>query len=293
MIILATGLSGLVGTRIAGLLPQYSFIDLSRKTGIDITNRDEVRKKIFETEADYILHLAAKTDVDGCEKERDLGTESEAWKINVEGTRNVVGAASEKDIPVIYFSTEFVFDGEKPVGELYREEDTPNPVNFYAQTKYEGEKIVQENQKNIILRIAYPYRAQFEKNDFVRAILSRLKNNQPIAAITDHTMTPTFIDDIALALDVLFQKKESGIYHAVGNQRLSPYEAAMTIAETFSCDRNLISETTRAQFFKDRAVRPFNLGISNDKITELGAHMHTFKEGLQTIKQQLEGELLV
>lgn len=286
MKILGTGLNGLVGSRIVELLSgKYEFENLSRSSGVDITNENQVLEKITNSDAQIVLHLAAKTDVDGCEKDKELGEEGEAWKINVLGTQNVANACLATNKKLIYISTDFVFDGEK---EVYYEEDIPDPINWYAQTKYEGEKIVQ-NLKTpwVIARIAYPYRANFTKIDFFRAIKKRLQEGLPVAGVTDHIFTPTFIDDIAFVIDALIKNTSQGIFHAVGSQSLTPYDAALLIAKTFDLDQNLISKTTREEFFKDRAQRPFQLALKNDKITESGVRMKTFEEGLREVKKQI------
>lgn len=288
--IIGTGLSGLVGSRVVELLDaKHSFEDISRKTGTDITDAEAVLARIQKSDAEFIIHMAAFTNVDGAEEQKALGENSEAWKINVIGTENVVKAAEATGKKLISISTDFVFDGKNTPEGGYTEENTPNPVNWYATTKYEGEKRVQVSTAPwTIVRIAYPYRADFEKNDFFRAMKNRLAQGLEIKAIIDHTYCPTFIDDVAGVLDVLISQNKTGIYHATGSQALSPHAAAMVIAETFSLDKNLIGTTTRAEYFKDKAERPFDLSMNNDKIKQLGVTLHGFEEGLQIIKQQLQ-----
>ncbi len=288
MKILGTGMRGLIGSRIIELLKdKYEFENLDRTSGVDITNREKILEVLMASDAKIVLHLAAKTDVDGCEKDKELAEFGDAWKINVEGTRNVSEACLKSGKKIIYVSTDFVFDGKIEEGEFYSEEDIPNPINWYAKTKYEGEKIIQELNDWIIIRLAYPYRASFEKNDFMRVILNRLKQNQPVVAITDHIFCPTFIDDVANAIDKLLETDSRGIFHAVGGQCLTPYEAAGEIARQFNLDNALISKTTREEFFKDRAARPFRLALKNDKIGKLGVSMKTFEQGLKAMKTQL------
>ncbi|MEX2013238.1 MAG: SDR family oxidoreductase [Candidatus Levyibacteriota bacterium] len=284
MKILGTGLSGLVGSRIVELLKtSYNF----ESSVVDITDKENIQNKIKNSDAEIILHLAAKTNVDGCEEEKDLEKESEAWKINVSGTESVARASLESGKKLIYVSTDFVFDGEKD--GPYIEEDVPNPVNFYAKTKYEGEKKVQEVcQDFLIVRIAYPYRANFERTDFMRAILGRLKDNKPIAGIVDHIFTPTFVDDVAVGLDVLIKNDARGIYHLAGGSSLSPHEASLKIAEVFNLDKSLISKTTRGEYFMGKARRPFKLALKNDRIEELGVSTRSFEEGLKAVKEQLK-----
>ena len=150
-------------------------------------------------------------------------------------------------------------------------------------------KIVQ-NLKTpwIIIRIAYPYRANFAKLDFLRAILGKLQEGKSIAAIIDNIFTPTFIDDSASALDILINSNSKGIFHVVGSQSLTSFEAASLIADEFNLDKSKISKTTRSEFFSNRAARPFQLALKNDKITKLGVRMKTFEKGIREIKSQLD-----
>lgn len=287
--IIGTGLSGLVGSRIVELLGlSYDFEDISRKTGTDITDGASVLSRLQNSEAEYVIHMAAYTNVDGAEAEKDLKEQSESWKINVLGTENVVRAAETTGKRIIYISTDFVFDGEDTPKGGYTEEATPHPINWYATTKYEAELRVKEAKTSwIIVRIAYPYRAQFEKNDFMRAMKKRLEEGLPIQAITDHLYSPTFIDDIAYSLDALIKNTVEGIYHVTGSQALSPYDAALVIAKEFGLNSDLIDRTTRSEYFSGKAKRPFDLSINNAKIKSLGVSLKGFEEGLQEIKKQL------
>ncbi len=290
MKIIGTGLSGLVGSRIVDLLKdKYEFVDLSLKEGFDVRHKEFVFKAISESDASIVLHLAAKTDVDGCEQEKAQGTESDAWKINVEGTQNVSEACKATGKMLIYFSTDFVFDGKKEVGG-YKEEDMPNPINFYARTKYEGEKIVQSFKIPwIIARLAYPYRASFLRKDFVRRMMELFETDNAFKIVTDHVISPTFIDDLAPALDALIRNKATGIFHVVGSSSLSPAECGAKIAEKFIYNKLLMMPVKREDFFKNKACRPFRLAMRNDKIQRLGVKMRTFDEGLEELKRQLSG----
>ena len=284
--ILATGLSGLVGSRIQELLEdRFDFTDLSLTSGVDITDSESVEKHIQNSEAKIILHMAAKTDVDGCEEDKILGEEGAAWLVNVVGTENIVDSAQKTGKKVIYISTDFVFDGTK---ESYREEDEPNPVNWYGYTKYEGEQLVSRlGASGAIVRIAYPYRAEYTpKKDFLRRILEKLRNGEQLQGVTDHIFTPTFIDDIAQALLVLFQKDITGIYHVVGSQSLSVYAAIARIADIFGFE-NDIQAVTREKYFRQKAFRPSKLALKNDRIGKLGVKMKTFEEGLLEIKRHV------
>lgn len=284
--IIGTGLSGMVGTRVIELLrDDFEFTDLSLATGVDIADIDQVMSYLESNDAKIILHMAAKTDVDGCEDDKILGEEGAAWRVNVEGTHNIAQAARKLNKRVIYISTDFVFDGTK---DSYTEEDEPNPVNWYGYTKYEGENAVKKAHISYsIVRLAYPYRANFPlKLDFVRRIIEKGKKGEKIFGLTDHIFTPTFIDDIASALHILFTRDVNGIFHVVGSQSLTPYDAEKKILQEFGLHATLES-TVRRDFFKDRAFRPFKLSLKNDKIRNLGLAMRSFEEGLLEMKRQM------
>src|SRR5258708_2821605 len=288
--LLITGVNGLDGSRIVELLAKiYTIETISQSSGVDITNRQTIIAAIKKSDATVVLHLAAKADVDGCEKDKALEKDGDAWKVNVEGTRNVVAACTESNKKILFISTDFVFGGDDTPKNGYGEEDNPNPVNWYAQTKYEGEKIVKNASIPwIIARIAYPYRANFAtKKDFVRIFKSLLEQGKQLKLITDHINSATFIDDIASAIATLISHEATGRYHVTGSSSLSPYEQGLTVAKIFNLDELLIGKITREEFFKDRAARPFNLSMNNDKILALGVKMKTFAEGVQEVKNQI------
>lgn len=289
MRIIGTGLSGLVGSRVVELLGnEYEFEDISRKTGTDILDKESILKRLQNSDAAFVLHLAAYTNVDEAEKEKDLKENSTAWKMNVEGTKNVLAAAEATNKHIIHVSTDMVFPGIKNPPERYTEEDATGAVGWYAKTKEEAEKVVEKAKIPwTILRIAYPYRANFEKKEYVRIFKWLLEEKREIKAVADHFFTPTFIDDLADVIQLVLDKKLTGIYHAGGKDAVSPYDVAIKIAEEFDLDKNLVSKTTREEFFKDKAPRAYNLSLDSAKIEGLGVRLRGLEEGLQAIKKQL------
>ena len=271
-----TGADGLVGSRIVELLKQdFQFIPIPQSK-MDITNVDEVNSILKRIDFDVFLHLAAYTNVAGAETNKEI-----CFKINRDGTRNVFDIVTAKGKKFIYISTDFVFDGTSPP---YFEDSTPNPIATYAASKYEGEKVVKGSA--MIVRIAYPYRAAFgPKKDFFRTFKSLLEQKKPLTMITDSLMTPTFIDDIAYGLKYLFNNFSPETYHLVGSRSLSPYDAAIKVAETFGLDKSLIGKTTYQQYVKDKAALPRLADIRSKKNDFW--KMKTFEEGLEEIKKQL------
>lgn len=282
MNIIGTGLSGLVGSRIVTLLSDYTFENLSLETGVDITDKQVVEKRIFQSDAPWVFHFAAVTDVDGAEKERGQGTRGKTWTVNVTATEHVVGACKRAGKRLLYISTDFVFDGKK---KSYSEEDVPKPGGWYAITKYEGEKRVAAlSAQSLIIRIANPYSAYpGGKKDFVHKIIELLQNGQTIKAPADQIFVPTFIDDIAGAIDRLVRNGSSGIFHVVGSTALSPFDAAVEITRRFGFSDTKVKKTTFKEYFSGRAPRPLRAALKNDKITGLGVHMSSFDEGLEKV----------
>lgn len=268
--IAVTGATGLVGSRVIELLNNdFDFVSLTQ-VELDITDNDSVKKRLHMLDADLLLHLAAYTNVDAAETEKEM-----AKRINVDGTRNLFNAAQQKKIQFLYISTDFVFDGTN--NAPFDEDSTPNPICYYGQTKYEGEQIVKD--RAMIVRISYPYRASYDKRpDFMRTIKKLLSEGKPIAGIIDSVFVPTFIDDIAFGLKYLMNNYSPNIYHMVGSKSTTPYNAFTQIARTFGLDEKLITKTTYNEFFSGRAKRPRN-GITVSKKNNF-QRMMSFEEGL-------------
>jgi dTDP-4-dehydrorhamnose reductase len=271
-----TGADGLVGSRIIELLKNdFEFIPLSQSS-MDITNKEQVDSTLKNLDFDIFFHLAAYTNVPGAESNKEL-----CFKINRDGTKNVFEAVNQKQKKFIYVSTDFVFDGINPP---YFEDSIPNPSSVYAYSKYEGEKIIDGN--GMIVRIAYPYRSSFElKKDFFRTFKSYLESGKTLSMITDSLMTPTFIDDIAYGLKYLFNNYSPKIFHLVGSESISPFDAALTVAEAFNLDKALIGKTTYEEYVKGKAKLPQFATIKsrNNNFYQ----MKGFKDGLEEIKKQL------
>jgi dTDP-4-dehydrorhamnose reductase len=289
--IIATGLSGMVGSRLAELLAdEWQFENLSLETGVDITNFALLEKKFSQSPAKVCFHLAAVTDVDGCEKQKEQGEESLAWKVNVEATGEIARLCRTNNIYLVYISTEFIFAGTKPLGQLYSENDSPNPINWYGQTKLMGEKGVQKNSQDyLIVRLASPYRDDFpEKLDFARAIRACLEQSQTVNAISDGMFTPTLVDDFARGLRKIVQIRPQGILHLVGSEPLSPLAATQEIADLYGFGKDLILPITNQEYFQKqgRALRGKNLAMSNTKAESLGIKMKSFSEGMRYLKEQ-------
>lgn len=292
--LLATGLTSMVGSRFQELYPDYAFENLDLSTGVDITNSDLVKQKISQSNAHALIHFAAFTNVDAANLESG-DKDGPCHKINVLGTRAVAQVCATSNKYLIHISTDFVFDGKNPPPGGYTEVDTPHPIEWYGQTKLWAEEEVQKSgARYVIARITYPYRAHFPaKLDLVRKLIAKFQEKKDIPAFTNHIITPTFIDDIAVALKTFLAQKPTGIYHVVGSSPVSDFELATAIAEIFNFDKTLIKPTDLEEFLKT-ATRPYqkNLSTSNAKLTrDFKLPMSTLHEGLQKMKQQTEAQI--
>lgn len=286
MNILGTGLSGLVGTRLVTLLGDHmTFQNLSLESGVDITKKDDVDSYFKNSDASWVFHLAAYTDVQGAEKERELQENSAAWKVNVGATEHIVANCRKYHKRLLYIDTDYAFDGKSGP---YDENAPTNPLGWYAITKTEGAKrVISLGENGLVIRISNPYRSHpVGKKDFVHKMLERLEQGLEITAPHDQHFVPTFIDDLAKAINVLVQENASGIYHVVSSSSLSPYEAAITIARVFGFSEDLVGKTTFAHMFKDRAPVPQHAVLTQQKIQRLGLTPRTFLDGVMEVKSQ-------
>jgi len=286
MDIIGTGLSGLVGSRVVSQLsPKFSFTDLSKETGFDLMDFSRIRTTITGSTAPWVFHFAAYTDVQGAEQEKDQKEQSISWKVNVSATENIVNICHDTEKRLLYISTDYVFDGTQ---DTYDENDTPNPLSWYGKTKYEGEKLVQTlGPPALIIRIANPYRSNpVGKMDFVHKMLERMQSGLEIQTPTDQIFSPTYIDDLAFALEKLITAKARGIYHVVALNGITPYEAARCVAEEFRFHNALVTPVLYDQYFSGKALPPKHAHLKHGKIDALGVTLHTFGEGLNAVRRQ-------
>ena len=182
--------------------------------------------EIGDFEPDLVIHTAAMTDVDGCE----LNPEA-AHKVNALGTRNVALACQRCDAPILYISTDYIFDGTKE--EPYLESDEPNPINVYGRSKLDGEGFVRDLvNRYYIVRTAWLY-AQGGDN-FVNKILGLAEERNELSVVTNEVGSPTYGPDLAHAISRLIEHPLYGTYHLVNEGSCSRYEFAAKILELAS-----------------------------------------------------------
>jgi dTDP-4-dehydrorhamnose reductase len=189
----------------------------------DIT-QSNTSDRIVKLAPTLTIHLAAYTDVDGCERDSER-----AWQTNSIGTRNVAIACRTLDIPMIHVSTDYVFDGTKPAP--YAEWDLPSPASVYGQTKLDGELWVKKLVRRFfVVRTSWLYGEG--GHNFIAAILKKAKQTNVIKVVADQIGSPTYTKDLATAIRQLSQTEEFGTYHITNSGWTSWFEFAKAIIET-------------------------------------------------------------
>lgn len=288
--LIATGLSGLIGSRFQEVYGhKYDFTSIDLTTGVDITDKSSVETAIKSSPADNILHLAAYTDVTAADKQTG-DKDGLCYQVNVVGTENIAKAAKKYSKYLIHISTDFVFDGTKK--KPYTEEDRTNPIEWYGQTKAEAEEVIKrtlDKRQFSILRTSFPFRAQFKpKLDLIRKLIQGLEKDNLPPMFTDHTITPTFVDDLCKVFFMFTLKRPSGIYHATGSSHVSDYELATLVKETFNLKGKVKPGSLEEYLAKNKRPYQKALRMSNKKLQEeLGNPMLPVASALQIMKTQM------
>jgi dTDP-4-dehydrorhamnose reductase len=249
--VVLTGSSGMLGHDIAAVFEDHDLEGFSSKD-LDITDREEVYGRIRDLRPDLVIHAAAYTDVDGCESDRDR-----AFRINGIGTRNLAIACQSTGCPIVYISSDYVFDGKK--GSPYTEWDDPNPVNVYGLSKLMGERfIVSLTNRFFIVRTSWLF-GKAGRN-FVDTICCLLQERDAIDVVDDQVGCPTYTRDLALKLREVIQAGY-GIYHVTNSSHCSWYEFAAEIARLQSSDAEI--RPVSSDKFGRPAVRPAFSALDN------------------------------
>lgn len=201
---------------------------LTDRHSMDITNYDQVLHTFEKVKPSVVLHLAAATDVDRCEKEMDW-----AYKTNVLGTQNIVFCCKKWNVLLVYVSTSSVFNGRKKEG--YTEFDTPDPVNVYARTKWEGEKIVQIFlDRYFIVRASWMIGGGQERDKkFVSKMIQLCKTKETVDVVNDRFGTITYAKDLLRNIRSLLDIPFYGLYHVASRGACTRYDIAREIAKYF------------------------------------------------------------
>ncbi len=296
--ILVTGSNGLLGQKITEKVLTdggVNLIDTSRGKNkyptdsnytyveMDVTNYAKVAEVLNAYKPDTVIHTAAMTNVDICHAERQA-----CWALNVDATKNLASLCDELNIHFIYISTDFVFDG---LNGPYKEDDTPNPVSYYGESKLAGELATQQmNGSWAIIRtiLVYGILHDMSRNNIVLWAKGALEKGLPINVVNDQWRMPTLADELASACLLAAQQKAEGIYHISGKEMMTIVDIVKAVAKFWNLDQSLINEVSSATLNQE-AKRPLKTGfVLNKAVTQLGYKPHTFTEALQLVDAQMQ-----
>ncbi len=261
-----TGSNGMFGQDAARLFVDSGYDVLrANKADLDVTNLAQVREIFAKNKIDFVLHAAAYTKVDDAETNKDL-----VFLINAEGAENMAIASGEKAVPMIYISTDYVFDGEK--GTAYLVSDKTNTINVYGASKLAGEENVRrENPMHYIARTSWLY-GDHGKN-FVDTMVQLSKNQTSLKVVNDQLGCPTWTCDLAEGIKNLIEKKMPfGIYHLCGGGFTTWFGLAKKIFEILKIEIEVIPVSTAE--FPRPAKRPRFSAMDN------GGLIRNWEEGL-------------
>ena len=296
--ILVTGSNGLLGQKITEKVlaegrvkliatskgaNRYPIVEGYKYIEMDILDNAWVKEVISTHQPDAIIHTAAMTNVDTSEENKEL-----CYALNVKATQNLVSLCEEYQIHFIHLSTDFIFDG---INGPYAEEDAPNPLSYYGETKLLAELAVKESNANwAILRtiLVYGITKDMSRSNIVLWAKGALEKGLPINAVNDQRRMPTLAEDLADACLLAAENDALGVYHISGKDDMSIVEIVRKVADYWLLDQSLISEISSGNL-NQNAKRPGRTGFILDKaIKDLKYHPHSFEDGLKILDEQMK-----
>ncbi|MBQ7265257.1 MAG: dTDP-4-dehydrorhamnose reductase [Firmicutes bacterium] len=232
---------------------------------LDITDLEAVKKAVFATSPDVLIHCAAWTNVDGAE---DSENRDAVYNANVTATENLAKCAEKIGAKMIYISTDYVFGdlSDEPISE---DDGRIYPLNFYGETKFMGEQVVKDNcSRAFTVRISWVFGKK--GNNFVKTMLSLCDKYESIKVVNDQWGRPTYTPDLAKLLLEMSKSDKYGTYHATNEgEYVNRYDMVRQIyAEAKK--RTKVYPVSTEEYGKPKALRPKNSKLSTDKLKEAG-----------------------
>lgn len=292
MKLLVTGASGLLGINLAmEAMPEHDVVGVDRgrlksapfpviKT--NFFNRHAFDAALDSTQPDWVINCAALANLEECEKHPD-----QAKILNVDLPRELANACAKRNIRFVHISTDAVFDGTKE--DAYTEEESPNPLGVYAQSKLDGEHAVfVENPQAVVARVNFYGWSLTNRRSLGEFFVNNLSEGKQVNGFTDVIFCPMLVNHTARLLLEMLQKNLSGLYHVVGAQPMNKYQFGVEIARMFGLNESLISpKSILASSLTAR--RSHNLWLSVHKLsTDLGHSLPEFSTGLDQFYTQLQ-----
>ncbi|KAI8642932.1 RmlD-like substrate binding domain-containing protein [Parasitella parasitica] len=270
MKVVVTGASGLL---VVGTAFSRTKGDLAK---LDLTDAAAVERFLKEQKPDVLVHCAAERRPDVAERDRDA-----VLRLNVETPRDLGKICKETGIMLIYISTDYVFDGNSPPYEV---EDKPNPLNFYGQTKLDGEEAIKSvYPEAVILRVPILYgNTEYNGESAINVLIDVVLHDKPADVDNVASRYPTNVEDVGRVLkDLAAAKIENhkdikGIYHFSGKERVTKYQVCEIIGDILDAPINHLTPQNTV----DKAAsvsRPEDSHLSNKRLQENGIDINCVK----------------
>lgn len=269
--------TGIGSCRLPGEWDGYDYEEM------DITDSREVMQVFNIYSPQYVIHAASMTDVDRCEVSRH-----NCYEQNVKATMNIIKACSQSRSHLIFISTDFIFDGKNGP---YDEDDKPNPLNYYGQTKLETESAVRQypfDWSIVRTNLVYGISHDMSRSNIILWVKKGLEQGKTLELVDDQFRTPTLAEDLAEGCLLIVAKKARGIFNISGEELLTPYDMAKMTANFFHLDTKKIKKTDSSHFGQV-AIRPLRTGLIISKAKEiLGFSPKSFAEGIGIMAKQIK-----
>jgi dTDP-4-dehydrorhamnose reductase len=288
--ILVTGGGGLLAHSLRELSPSCRddvFVFFNHAE-FDLTRPDLMAERLAQLQPDAVINTAAYNLVDRCEIEREL-----SWSVNAAAPRRLAELCAEKNIRLVHYGTDYVFDGAKKFP--YAETDPPNPLNHYAAGKLFGEQaVLQASSRHLVLRTSWIFGWHpAQTKTYVHTVLRAAKNGNRLKVTTDQSSVPTYSPDLAQWTIELLRANAGGLFHAINDEGVSRFEWTQIILEE-ATRAKLISnvppvEPVTTAFFNSTMRRPNYTVMSNEKLSSLLARpLGSWRGGLRKMLAQMK-----
>lgn len=254
-------------------------------TEMDITNFHDVSQELHARRPEVVVNCAAYTDVDGAEEHRE-----QAHRVNADAVSALAKLSRELDFKLIHYSTDYIFPGNQKdrlnLPDGYPEDHTADPINWYGQTKWEGEQAIREHSDNhLIIRLSWLC-SQFGQN-FIKSMLELGRERDRLQVVNDQWGSPTFTRNVVTNSLRLLESNSNGTYHLTSKGMITWYDLAQKIFELKDIDVEVEPVTSEA--FPTKAERPHFSKLNTDKIEAVPeCEIIDWEEGVRSLLDQLD-----
>lgn len=276
MKILITGAAGKLGAQLTQQLNEAHDVLGADRRRLDVTDWAACHRLMRDTAPDIVLHSAAWTDVDGCAR-----NPRKALHINGVGAHNIAVSAARLGIPILYVSSNEVFDGK--LNRPYTELDAASPGNPYGYSKWYGERaVLQSNPRHYIVRTAWLF--AHGGTNFIQAIRKAAQAGKSLRVVTNEVANPTYANDVASAIAALIETQRYGSYHFVNEGAVSRWGFARYVLDQSGFGDTPIERISRHEWQRP-SLPPEYTELANIAGAQIGIRLRPWQDGVRAFLQ--------